>query len=48
MRLINQNTKDPFVAPRCGASGQTLLKEKQVGVPGRQRGTQEGCAGFSA
>lgn len=47
MRLINPNTKDSFVAPRCGASGQTLLQEKQVEVLER-RGAQEHSAGFSA
>ena len=47
MRLINPNTKDPFVAPRCGARGQTLLQEEQLEFPGRQRGAKEGHAGSS-
>lgn len=29
MRLINPTAKDPFVAPRYGASRQTLLEEVQ-------------------
>lgn len=29
VRLINSTAKDPFVAPRYGASGQTLLEEVQ-------------------